>query len=186
MPRLRGSKAFQQDGLGQGLQGPAACALDDAGQQHERQRRRRSATERGHGKDDDAGDEESLTAEAEGEPVTCRENHSVGDEIAGQNPGGFAGGGGEGTGDVGQGHGDDGGVEHLHEGGEHDRDRDDPGIGRGVLGGIRHEQCATGWKWCRVLCYPSKAIPGEVWPLAEKVRCAVQNVRCRIGRGAWR
>ena len=83
---------------------------------------------RGDGEDDDAGEEEALASEAEGEPVAGGEDDGVGDEIAGEHPGGFVVGGGERAGDVGEGDRGDGGVEHLHEGGQHDGDGDEPWI----------------------------------------------------------
>lgn len=67
------------------------------------------------------------------------------DQIAGEHPSGFVGGGGETAGDVGKGDGSDGGVQHLHEGGQHDGGGDQPwtavgtpslkGIGVGVVSG---------------------------------------------------
>ena len=65
--------------------------------------------------------QEALAAEAAGEPVGGRQDDGVGDQVAGQHPGGFGVGGREAAGDVGQRHRRDGGVEHLHEGGQHDR-----------------------------------------------------------------
>ena len=56
------------------------------------------------------------------------EDDGVGDEIAGEHPGGFVGGGGEAAGDVGERDGGDGGVEHFHEGREHDGGGDEPGV----------------------------------------------------------
>ncbi len=87
-----------------------------------------SAGEAGDGEDDDAGDEEAFAAEAERAPVAGGEDDGVGDEIAGENPGGFVVGGGEGAGDVREGDRGDGGVKHLHEGGQHDGRGDEPGI----------------------------------------------------------
>ena len=96
-----GREGFEEDGLGERLEGAAACALNDAGQQQEAEGGSGSAGEAGYGEDHDAGQEESLTAEFEGEPVTGGKNDGVGDEVAGENPGGFIVGGREGAGDVG-------------------------------------------------------------------------------------
>src|SRR5205823_5754898 len=119
---------LQEDGLREGLQGSAAGSLDDAGEEHDGEGGGCSAGEAGNGEDGDAGHEEALAAEAEGEPVARGEDDGVGDEIAGEDPGGFVGGGREGAGDVGEGDRGDGGVEHLHECGEHDGGGDQPGV----------------------------------------------------------
>ncbi len=123
-----GREGLEEDGLGERLEGSAASALDDAGEKHDAEGGGGSAGEAGDGEDGDAGHEEALAAEFEGEPVARGENDGVGDEIAGEDPGGFVGGGGEGAGDVGESDGGDGGVEHLHEGRKHDRGGDQPGV----------------------------------------------------------
>ena len=84
-------EAFEQDGLRERLKCAAACSLDDAREQNEAESRRGSAGEAGDGEDDDAGDEEALAAEAEREPVGGRKDDGVGDEVAGEHPGGFVG-----------------------------------------------------------------------------------------------
>ena len=113
-------EAFEQDGLREGLECAAACALHDAGEENDAERGSRSAKEGRDGEDGDADEQEALAAEAAGEPVGGGQDDGVGDQVAGEDPGGLGVGGGERTGDVGQGHRGDGGVEHLHEGGEHD------------------------------------------------------------------
>ncbi len=125
---LGGREALEQDGLGEGLKGAAACSLKDAGEENDAEGGGCSAEEGGDGEDDDAGEQEALASEAAGEPVGRGEDDGVGDEVAGEDPGGFGVGGGEAAGNVGQRHGGDRGVEHLHKGGEHDRDGDQPGI----------------------------------------------------------
>ena len=125
---LLGRKAFEQDGLRQRLQRAAAGALQDAGQQNDGQRGRGAAEEGGDGEDDDADEQEALASQAAGEPVGSGQDDGVGDEVAGQHPGGFGVGGGEAAGDVGQRYRGDGGVEHLHERRQHDRDGDEPGV----------------------------------------------------------
>ena len=126
--RLAGGKLSSRMDCDEGLQGAAACSLKDAGEQNDAEGWGGSAEEGGDGEDDDAGEQEALASEAAGEPVGGGEDDGVGDEVAGEHPGGFGVGGGEAAGDVGQGHGGDGGVEHLHEGGEHDRAGDQPRI----------------------------------------------------------
>ena len=85
-------EAFEQDGLREGLEGAAAGSLDDAGEQQEAEGGRGSAGEAGDGEDGDAGHEEALAAEAQGEPVGGGKDDGVGDEVAGEHPGGFVGG----------------------------------------------------------------------------------------------
>ncbi len=121
-------EGLEEDGLREGLECSAACSLDDAGEEHEGERWGRSTGEAGCGEDGDAGHEEAFAPEFEREPVAGGEDDGVGDEIGGEDPGGFVGGGREGAGDVGEGDGGDGGVEHLHESGEHDGRSDEPGI----------------------------------------------------------
>jgi hypothetical protein len=75
-----------------------------------------------------------LRPKLEREPVGGGEDDGVGDEVAGEDPGGFVVGGGERAGDVGERDRGDGGVEHLHEGGEHDGRGDEPGIEARLLG----------------------------------------------------
>ena len=137
-------EGFEQDGLRERLEGSAAGALNDAGEEHEGEGGGGSAGEAGDGEDGDAGHEEALAAEFEGEPVAGGEDDGVGDEVAGEDPGGFVGGGGERAGDVGQRDGGDGGVEHLHEGGEHDGGGDQPGVdAAGDLGRLIGRCCGS-------------------------------------------
>src|SRR4029079_13535150 len=62
------------------------------------------------------------------QPASERKDDRVRDEIRRQHPGGFVDRRGEASGDVGKRHVDDRRVEHLHEGGEHDGDCDEPRI----------------------------------------------------------
>ena len=88
-------EGFEEDGLGERLEGSAACALDDSGEEHDAEGGGCSAGEAGRGEDGDTGHQETLAAEAEGEPVAGGEDDGVGDKVAGEDPGGFVGGGGE-------------------------------------------------------------------------------------------
>ena len=120
-----------------GWSAPPPAPWIDAGEEQEAEGGGGSAGKAGDGEDGDAGHEEALAAEVEGEPVAGGEDDGVGDEVAGEDPGGFVGGGGERAGDVGERDGGDGGVEHLHEGGEHDGRGDEPGVDAlGDLGGL--------------------------------------------------
>jgi len=134
-------KTFQQDGLGQRLERAATGALNDAGKQDETEGGRGSAEEGRDGEDDDAGDKEALASELEGKPVAGGKDDGVGDQVAGQDPGGFVGRGGERSGNVGEGDGGNGGVEHLHKGRQHDGNGNKPRIYARILGLLSGEIC---------------------------------------------
>ena len=87
----------------------------------------------------DAGHVKALAADAVGDPSADGQHHGIGDQIAGQHPGGFVAAGRERAADVRHGHVGDGGVERLHEGGQRDGDGDDPGIGAGPPGVVKRE-----------------------------------------------
>ena len=111
-----------------GREAAAADALQDAREQHDVERGGDAAEERGDGEEGDAGHVVVLAAEDAGEPRGHGQDDGVGDEVGGEDPGDFVIGAAEAAGDVGQGDVGDGGVEQLHEGGEGDGERDDPGI----------------------------------------------------------
>ena len=90
-----------------------------------------AAEQRGNGEQEDAGHVKALAAHAVGDPAADGQDHGVGDQVAGEDPGGLTEAGGEGAADVGHGDVGDGGVERLHEGGHGDGEGDDPGIGAG-------------------------------------------------------
>jgi len=79
-------EAFKQDGLRERLQGAATCALQDAGQEDDRERRGRAAEERSDGEEGDADEQEALAAEAPGKPVGGGKDDRVGHQVAGQDP----------------------------------------------------------------------------------------------------
>ena len=137
-------EGLQQDGLRERLQRSAAGALNDAGDEDEGERGSGSAGEAGRGEDGHAGHEEALAAELEREPVAGGQDDGVGDQVAGEHPGGLVGGGGERAGDVGKGDRGDGGVQHLHEGGQHDGRGDEPRIDTlGDLRGLIRRSCGS-------------------------------------------
>ena len=76
---LGGGKAFEQDGLGDGLKGSAAGALYDAEEEKEAERGGGSTGEAGYREDGDADHEEALASEAKREPVGGWEDDGVGD-----------------------------------------------------------------------------------------------------------
>ena len=128
-----------EDGLLRGLEAAAGEALNDAEEDERAEGGGEAAEERGEGEEEDAGHVEALAPNAVGDPAGDGEDDGVGDEIAGEDPGGFIAGGGEGAGDVTHGDVDDGGVERLHEGGQGDGDGDDPGVGAGSPGVVEAE-----------------------------------------------
>ena len=66
--------------------------------------------------------------EQHGKPAAHGQNDGVRNQIRGQHPGGFVDARRKIAGDIGQGHVDDRGIEHLHEGRQHDGHGDDPGV----------------------------------------------------------
>ena len=83
---------------------------------------------------DHANQQQTLATKSAGEPSRHRKDDGVRDQIGGDDPRALVDAGGEVAGDVGDGNVDDGGVEQLHEGGEHHGDGDDPGVDVGVFG----------------------------------------------------
>ena len=128
MERFWSGKAFEQDGLRERLKCAAAGALQNAGKQDDTQRGSRATEERSDGKDGDADEQKALAAKAAGKPVGGGKDDGVGDQVAGEDPGGLGVGGRERAGDVRQGDRGNGGVQHLHKGGEHDGEGDQPRV----------------------------------------------------------
>ena len=131
---LLGRKGVGEDGLLAGLKATAGRALQDAEEDQHAESGREPAEQRGEGEQEDAGHVEALAADAVGDPAADGQHHGVGDQVAGEDPGGFVRAGGERAADVGHGDIGDGGVERLHEGGQGDGNGDDPGIGAGPPG----------------------------------------------------
>ena len=121
-------KTLQQDRLREWLQRSTARSLQHARNQQHGQRRRGSTEERRNGEQHHARHQKPLAPEAQREPVARRKNDGVGDQVAGQHPGRFGVRRGERPCDIRQRHRGDGRVQHLHEGGQHHRDRDDPWV----------------------------------------------------------
>ena len=111
-----------------GARPPPPSALQDAGDDQQRQRGGEAAEQRADGEHRHAGHVEALAPEAVGEPAGDGQDDGAGHQVAGEHPGGFFLAGAERAGHVGQGDVGDGGVEHLHEGRQRDRKRDQPGI----------------------------------------------------------
>src|ERR1039458_6552047 len=81
-------EGLEQDGLRERLQGSAARALNHAGDEEEDERGGGPAGEAGDGEDGYAGHEEALAAETQRAPVAGGEDDGVGDQVAGEHPGG--------------------------------------------------------------------------------------------------
>ncbi len=124
----------RHDGLGHGLHAAAARSLNDAEKQQHGQRGSRAAEKAGDGKYRDAKDEEIAPAEDGGRPCAHGQHDGVGHQVAGQHPGPLVGAGAQAAGDVRQGHVGDGRVQHLHEGGQGHRHRNQPGVDAGFPG----------------------------------------------------
>ena len=142
-----GREGVGEDGLFAGLEASAGCALEDAEEDEHGEGGGESAEQRGEGEEGDAAHVEALAADAVGDPAADGQDDGVGDEVAGEDPGGFADAGAEGAGDVRHGDVDDGGVERLHESGEGDGDGDDPGIGFGPPCIVEVEGAGRGQEW---------------------------------------
>ena len=125
---LLGRERLQENRLRERLHRAAGRALDQAERDERGEVRRQPAQQRRDGEAGDRRHQQPLAAEVAREPARHRQDDRVGDEIRRQDPRGFVDGRREVARDVGQRHVDDGRVEHLHEGREHDGDRDDPRV----------------------------------------------------------
>ena len=125
---LCGREGVGEDGLLGGCEAAAADALQDAAEDEDRQRRGEAAHRGADAEERDADHVELLAPDEGGHVGAGGKDDGVGDEVGGEDPGGFVLRGAEAAGDVRQGDVGDGGVEHLHEGGEGDRHGDDPRV----------------------------------------------------------
>ena len=125
---ILGREGFEQHRLRQRLHRAAGRALQTAEHDQHRQVRREAAQKRRDGESGDREHDEALAPEPAGEPAGHRQDDRVGDQVRRQRPRRLVDRGRETPGDVRQRHVDHGGVEHLHEGREHHRDGDDPGV----------------------------------------------------------
>ena len=134
-----GGEGIGEDGLLAGLKAAAGRALEYAEEDEHAEGGRESAEQGGHGEKQHAGHVKALAADAVGDPSADGQDDGVGDEVAGEDPGGFVAAGGEGAADVGHGDVGDGGVQGLHEGGQGDGDGNDPGVGARPPGVVERE-----------------------------------------------
>ena len=130
-------KSFAQDGLRNRLQRAAAQALQHAAQDQDGKAGRQAAHRGAGGEQQHAAHVKSLAAEQRGEPSAERQHDRVGDQVGSQHPGGFIHARRKAARDVRQRDVGHAGVQHFHEGGQHHRSRDHPGVDRGARG-----QCA--------------------------------------------
>ena len=126
-----GREGVGEDGLLGGGETAAADALQDAEEDQQRKRRGEAAEGGADAEERDADHVELLAPDEGGHVGAGGKDDGVGYEIGGEDPGGFVLRGAEAAGDVRQGDVGDGGVEHLHEGGEGDRHGDDPRVDAG-------------------------------------------------------
>ena len=127
-PALLRLERLEQHGLRERLKRSARRALNDAEDHERRQVRSSSAEKRREREARSRPHEQTLAAELARQPAGHRQNNRVGNQIRRQRPRRFVGRCRQIARDVRQRHVDDGGVQHLHEGGEHHRERDEPGI----------------------------------------------------------
>ncbi len=130
-----GREGVGENGLLAGTHAAAARALQDAEENQQRQGRRQSAQDRRNGEQGNAGHVETLASDDRSEPARHGQHDRVGNQVAGEHPGGFVLPGAESAGNVGQSNIGDGGVEHLHEGCQGHGERDDPRVVARLPGG---------------------------------------------------
>jgi hypothetical protein len=140
-PLFRGKRVSEHGLLGR-CHPASADALDDAGDQHHGQRGGHRAHQRRQGEQRDTAHVKALAAQHVGKPAADRQDDSVGDEVAGEDPGRFVLVRGEAASDMTQGNVGDGGVQDLHERGDGDDDGDQPGVA--VSGGGAGQWCPLG------------------------------------------
>jgi hypothetical protein len=123
-----GLEALHEDRLRDRLEGPAAQPLEDPRHDQHAEAGGPSAEGGGQREEARADHQDALASEPVAEPGGDGEDRRVGQEVAREHPGGLLGRRREAAADVRQGHRDDGGVEHLHEGAEHHGERDQPRV----------------------------------------------------------
>ena len=131
-PRFSGGKVSARMACSEGARPPPPTPCRMRKKMSMRQRGREAAEGGADAEERDADHVELLAPDEGGHVGAGGEDDGVGDEVGGEDPGGFVLRGAEAAGDVGQGDVGDGGVEHLHEGGEGDGHGDDPGVDAGA------------------------------------------------------
>jgi len=121
-------KRLEQNGLGKRLQSAPGESLKHAKADQPGKAARQTAQQGGEGEAGDAGQQQSLATEIIGKPTGDGRDDGVGHEIGSDDPSALLHSRGQVSGDVRDGDVDDRGVENLHEGREHHREANDPGI----------------------------------------------------------
>ena len=129
-------EGFQKDGLSKWLQAAARQALQDAEDDQLRERGGQTAAERGQRETSDAGEQEALASNAIREPSGDWQHDGVRNQVGSDNPGAFLIRGRQAAADMRDRDVYDGGIEHLHEGRQHHRNRDDPWVYNALWMGI--------------------------------------------------
>ena len=116
-----GGKGIEQDGLRDRLKPAAGNSLDDPPEDQHGQACGQAAEGRGQGEEGHAAHVIALPPEGRGQPARERDDHRVGNQVAGEHPVGVVNAGPQVSGNVRQRHVGDAGIEHFHEGGDRDR-----------------------------------------------------------------
>ncbi len=132
LPPLLVGEGLHEDGLGDGLQAATTEPLEHAEEDQPAQRGCDAAEQRGDREDRHAGEVEPLPPHEAGEVAAQGQHHGIGHQVRGQHPGGLLHRGREVPRDVRQRHVGHAGVEDLHEGRDHHREGDDPGVDAAV------------------------------------------------------
>ena len=136
-PALPGLEGVGQDALLARGQPASADPLQHPEEDQRMEVGREPAQGAAEGEEDHAGHVEALAAHPAGDPGADRQHHGVGDQVRGQHPGRLVLARGEPAGDVGERHVGDGGVQHLHERGQGDRQAHQPRAVPGSPGDLR-------------------------------------------------
>src|SRR5262249_24886860 len=127
---LLGRKRIEQHGLAGGLQAAPGQALDHPEQDNLPQAGGHAAQPRSEGEDGDGQQEVVAAAQAGRDPAGDRQDGGGGGQVAGQDPLLVDDRRRQAAGDGAQRDVRDGGVEHLHDGGDDHGDGDNPGVDR--------------------------------------------------------
>ena len=144
-PCFSGGNASSRIALAGRLQSAAGQSLQHAEGDQRVQARRHAAQRGGEREDGDRQQKIISPAQPRAEPAGDRQDDRVGGEVAGDDPFAVGDRRRQSAGDVAQGDVGDGGVQHLHEGGDHDGDRDQPGIDRPARAACGFDRHRRSW-----------------------------------------
>ena len=137
-------ETLQQNGLRNGLQRAAACALHNGRKNQEGEIWRQAASQRCHGENADADQEEPLAPEQCGKPCAGGQDDGIRDEIARLDPRRLGYRGRKVARYVLQRDADDRGIELLDEGRQNHRERNQPRIDLRLVGFTAHKRKVSG------------------------------------------